>query len=926
MSAGWKMSENDNNNDNPNPNHNPSIIPVKIADEMRSSYMDYAMSVIVGRALPDVRDGLKPVHRRILYGMYEVNNYWNRSYKKSARVVGDVMGKYHPHGDSSIYDALVRMAQPFSMSMPLVDGQGNFGSVDGDPAAAMRYTEVRMTRLASEVHADIEKETIDFGDNYDGSESEPLVMPTRFPNLLVNGSEGIAVGMATRIPPHNLGEIVTATMAMVDNPDITDEELHEIVPGPDFPTGGFLYGVDGVREAYIGGRGVIRIRAVTHIETDERTNKDTIVVTELPYQVNKARLLEKIAELVRDKAIDGITDLRDESDRTGMRMIIECRRDANSQVILNQLFKKTSLETSFGINMLAIVAGQPQLLGLRDVLGHFIDFRRDVVTRRSLFELREARSRMHILEALKKALDMIDAVIATIRASVDAEEACEGLMVLLEIDEGQSKAILQMRLQKLTNLEINKLMDEMEELQKVIDRLLIILSTESELLGVIRAELKEILGAYSIPRRTVILPFSGEITLEDLIADEQEVVTLTRGGYIKRTQLNEYRTQKRGGKGLKGMETKDEDFVEDVWVTNTHASLLIFLNTGKAFRLKVHELPAGGRNAKGKPIVNLIPVEAGEKVQTVLPFESFEPGKYIITGTRKGQIKKTPLIAYKNINVSGIIGVKVREGDELIGARLCEPADRVLFATRKGQSITFDESDARPMGRNSQGVRGIRLRGSDEVISLVVIPRSELLAAGIEVREPIDITGDEEEIDTADAIDTGAELELDADADVDLEEGEDADDSDDPARKVLVITDQGYGKRTSLRAYSMQKRGGSGMLTIKLTDKRGALAACRLVADTDELILISNKGKLIRTTAAEISVLGRNTQGVRLFNMEKNELVVGVAAFEVDEDDLPDLDENGDPIEDGVESVSADLAEGGDGDDAGAPDSAGEDE
>ncbi len=918
------MSENDNNNDNPTPDSNPSIIPVKIADEMRSSYMDYAMSVIVGRALPDVRDGLKPVHRRILYGMYEVSNHWNRPYKKSARVVGDVMGKYHPHGDSSIYDALVRMAQPFSMSMPLVDGQGNFGSVDGDPAAAMRYTEVRMTRLASEVHADIEKETVDFGPNYDGSEKEPLVMPTRFPNLLVNGSEGIAVGMATRIPPHNLGEVVNATIAMVNNPEISDEELMAIVPGPDFPTGGLLYGIDGVRDAYTSGRGVVRIRAVTHIETDERTNKDTIVVTELPFQVNKARLLEKIAELVRDKAIDGITDLRDESDRTGMRMIIECRRDANSQVILNQLFKKTALETSFGINMLAIVAGQPQLLGLRDIISHFIDFRRDVVTRRSLFELREARARMHILEALKKALDMIDQVIATIRGSKDPEEACTGLMALLEIDEIQAKAILQMRLQRLTNLEINKLIEEMEEIQRTIDRLLIILSNESELLGVIRTELQEIVSAYAEPRRTVILPFSGEITLEDLIADEQEVVTLTRGGYIKRTQLNEYRTQKRGGKGLKGMETKDEDFVEDVWVTNTHASLLIFLNTGKVFRLKVHELPAGGRNAKGKPIVNLIPVEAGEKVQTVLPFESFEPGKYIITATRQGQVKKTQLLAYKNINVSGIIGVKVREGDELIGARLCEPADRILLATRKGQSITFDESDARPMGRNSQGVRGIRLRGSDEVISLVVIPRAELLAAGIEVREPIDITGEEDENEVTDALETSAELELEGDAEGD--ENEESDASDDPARKVLVITDAGYGKRTSLRAYSMQKRGGSGMLTIKLTDKRGTLAACRLVADTDELILISNKGKLIRTTAAEISVLGRNTQGVRLFNMEKGELVVGVAAFEVDEDDLPDLDENGDPIEDGVESVSADIDAGDDGADVEETETAGDDE
>ena len=883
------MSANDdNNNDNPN----PSIIPVKIADEMRSSYMDYAMSVIVGRALPDVRDGLKPVHRRILYAMYQASNTWNRSYRKSARVVGDVIGKYHPHGDASIYDALVRMAQPFSMSVPLVDGQGNFGSVDGDPAAAMRYTEVRMTRLAGEMLSDIEKDTVDFGPNYDGSETEPLVLPTMFPNLLVNGSEGIAVGMATRIPPHNIGEVLRACIALVDNFGITDSELLAIVPGPDFPTGGILFGIDGVREAYATGRGVVRIRAVTHIETDDRTGKDTIVVTELPFQVNKARLLEKIAELVREKSIEGITDLRDESDRTGMRMIIECRRDVNSTVILNQLFRKTALETSFGINMLAIVAGQPQVLSLKDVLAHFIDFRRDVVTRRCLFELREARSRMHILDALKKALDMLDEVIATIRASADPEEASTGLMALLEIDEAQAKAILQMRLQRLTNLEIHKLVEEMEEIQRTIDRLLIILSNESELLGVIRTELSQMLSAHTGSRRTTILPFSGELTLEDLIADEQEVVTLTRGGYIKRTQLSEYRTQRRGGKGLKGMETKDEDFVEDVWVTNTHSSLLIFLSSGKSFRLKVHELPAGGRNAKGKPIVNLIPVEAGEKVQTVLPFDSFEGNRFIITATRQGHVKKTALQAYKNINSAGIIGVKVREGDELIAARLCEPTDRILLASRRGQAVTFDEMDARPMGRNSQGVRGIRLRGSDELISMVVIPRAELLAAGLEVREPtlVVLEGDDveatDDVDTTEVVET-AEVEAEDDGDVV---------GDDPARKILVITDAGFGKRTSIRAYPVQKRGGTGVLTIKLNSKRGTLAACRLVADTDELIIISDRGKLIRTTAAEISILGRNTQGVRLFNLEDGERVVGVASFEVEEDELPDLDANGDLV------------------------------
>ncbi len=516
----------------------PSIVPVRIADEMRSSYMDYAMSVIIGRALPDVRDGLKPVHRRILYAMYEASNTFNRPYKKSARIVGDVIGKYHPHGDSAVYDALVRMAQQFSMRLPLVDGQGNFGSVDGDPPAAMRYTEARMTRACAELLSDIEKETVDFGDNYDGSEQEPLVLPTRIPNLLINGSEGIAVGMATKIPPHNLGEIVNACLHLIDHPDAGVDELMEHVPGPDFPTGGLMYGLDGMRSAYENGRGVVRIRARTHIETDDRTGKDTIVVSELPFQVNKARLLEKIAELVRDRSVDGITDLRDESDRTGMRMIIECRRDANAQVVLNQLFKRTQLEISFGINMLAIVSGQPQVLGLRPILSHFIDFRRDVVTRRCLHELKKARERMHILEGLRKALDMIDEVIRTIRGSVDADEARLGLMSLLEIDEVQAQAILQMRLQRLTNLEINKLLEEIGALQTEIDRLTLILSDERELLGVIRNELQEIVDAYRDVRRTEILPISGELTIEDLIANEDEVVTLSHAGYVKRTLVS----------------------------------------------------------------------------------------------------------------------------------------------------------------------------------------------------------------------------------------------------------------------------------------------------------------------------------------------------------------------------------------------------
>ena len=844
-------------------------IPVNIEDEMRTSYMAYAMSVIVGRALPDVRDGLKPVHRRILYAMHEVGNVYNRSYKKSARIVGDVIGKYHPHGDSAVYDALVRMAQTFSMRLPLVDGQGNFGSVDGDPPAAMRYTEVRMTRATSELLSDIEKETVDFGDNYDGSEQEPLVLPTRVPNLLINGSEGIAVGMATRIPPHNLGEVVSACIHLVDHPDATVEDLMEFVRGPDFPTAAMMYGLNGIRDAYHTGRGVVRLRARTHIETDERTNKDSIIVTELPFQVNKARLLEKIAGLVRDKSVEGITDLRDESDRTGMRMVIELRRDVNSRVLLNQLFKRTQLETSFGMNMLAIVGGQPRLLGLKDILGHFIDFRRDVVTRRSMYELKKAEERMHILRGLKKALDMIDEVIRTIRASADAEEANAGLRELLDIDHVQAAAILQMRLQRLTNLEINKLVDEMNALQSQIDRLNEILSNEVELLGVIRTELREILDAYREDRRTEILNIDGEISDLDLIDNVDEVVTLSHQGYVKRTPLEEYRTQRRGGKGLRGMATKDADFVENVWVTNTHASLLVFTSIGKCYRLGVHELPAGSRNAKGRPIVNLLPVESDEKIQAVVPFEDFVDGPCIITATRSGLIKKTPLLAYRNIHAGGIIGVNMVEGDELINVRLVNPGDRVLLVSREGQSIQFDESDTRPMGRATRGVRGIRFRDGDELVAMVVIPREELLAAGL--AEP--------------------------------NEGEEIDPEIVP-RRLLTITENGYGKRTELEAYPVQNRGGLGVITIKTTDRNGPVASCRLVAEDDQLIIITNGGQLIRIRVDGVSVLGRNTQGVRLINLSKDETVVGVARW-----DATDEDEE-DGIEDGL--VASEDGEGGD--------------
>jgi len=868
--------------------------PIRITDEMRSSYMDYAMSVIIGRALPDVRDGLKPVHRRVLFAQYEQSNSWNRPYKKSARIVGDVIGKYHPHGDSSVYDALVRMAQPFSMRLPLVDGQGNFGSVDGDPPAAMRYTEVRMTRATSELLADIEKETVDFGPNYDGSEKEPLVLPTRIPNLLVNGSEGIAVGMATRIPPHNLSEVIGACIEMIDNPDCTLDDLMRHIKGPDFPTHAMMYGMDGVREAYETGRGVLRIRSRTHIETDHRTNKDSIIITELPYQVNKARLIEKIAELVREKSIDGITDLRDESDRTGMRVVIELRRDANTQVVENHLYRKTQMEVSFGMNMLAIVNNQPRTLPLHEILAHFLDFRRDVVTRRCIFELRKARERMHILEALKRALDMIDAVIQTIRSSSNSDEANLGLQGLLDIDEVQADAILQLRLQRLTALEINKLIEEMDALRVEITRLETILNSEVELMKVIRVELLEIGSAYGEARRTEILPIRGTFSIEDMIADEDEVVTLSHRGYIKRTPIAEYRTQKRGGKGTRGMNTREEDVVSDVWVTNTHASLLVFLSNGRCFHLKVHELPAGGRTALGKPIVNMLKLEAGERVQAVLPFQNFQSGHYVITCTRKGQIKKTPLAAYRNVNVSGIIGVRVPEGDELIGVSLCRAGDRVMLVTRNGRAVTFDQTAARSMSRATQGVRGIKLRGPDETVSMVVVPREDLVDAGVVSLEDLqryeladqrlaaageDVTdeeGQEEEV-----VEATAEAAIEDDADAEI--------SEEPlGRTVLTVTTNGYGKRTPINAYPVKGRGGMGVITIKTSDRNGPVAGCRLVAPEDQLLLITDGGKVIRMPVAGVSLLGRNTQGVRMISLDRGEKVVGMARYDAAEEEVED--------------------------------------
>ncbi len=848
---------------------NPNIIPVNIEDEIRNSYLDYAMSVIIGRALPDVRDGLKPVHRRILYAMHELGNRWNASYKKSARVVGDVIGKYHPHGDSAVYDALVRMAQDFNMRLPLVDGQGNFGSVDGDPAAAMRYTEARMARVTSMFLNDIDKDTVDWGPNYDDSLSEPLVMPTRVPNLLVNGSSGIAVGMSTNIPPHNLGEIVDATIALIDNPDLTVLELmQEHVPGPDFPTAGLIYGAGGIREAYETGRGIIRMRARAEVEEMDN-GKQRLVVTEIPFQVNKARLLEKIADLVRDKRIEGITDLRDESDRSGMRVVIELRRDVVPEIILNNLYKMTPMQSSFGIIMLAIVNGQPQVMNLKEVLGHFIDFRRDVVTRRTIFELNAALARAHILEGLKIALDNLDAIIALIRASADPASAREGLMTQFSLSEKQAQAILDMRLQKLTGLERDKILEELAEVQAEITRLRGILADEGKLMDLIRTELEEIREQYADERRTEILYGVSELGTEDLIAEETMAVTITHEGYVKRTAVTEYRAQKRGGKGRRGMGTKDEDFVEDMFVASTHTFVLVFSTAGKVYKMKVWELPQGGPTTRGKPFVQILPFAEDEKVAAVLPIDDFEEGKFVVTATRNGIVKRTELIQYQNVHAGGIIALGLKEGDELVSVKLTEPGDWMFLASRKGQSIRFDQEDARAMGRTAAGVFGMRFKEDDDyLVSAEVIPK----------------------------------------------------DYEERGLKILTICDNGYGKRTEIDEHSPQGRGGMGMITIQTTDRNGDVVGVRLVAENDELMLITDHGQIIRTRVAEISVYSRNTQGVRIMNTDESEKLVSIARIR--EEDL-ESDEDEEEVE-GAEGEAAERADDAAADDATADVEAGD--
>ena len=846
------------------------IIRVNIEDEMRQSYLDYAMSVIVGRALPDVRDGLKPVHRRVLFAMNELGNAWNKSYKKSARVVGDVIGKYHPHGDSSVYDAIVRMAQPFSLRYMLVDGQGNFGSVDGDSPAAMRYTEVRMARLTHDLLADIDKETVDFGPNYDESEQEPLVLPTRVPNLLVNGSAGIAVGMATNVPPHNMGEVIDATVALIDNPELSIDDLMQYVPGPDFPTAGIINGAAGIVQAYRSGRGRVLVRAKTEIETSEHGH-EAIIATELPYQVNKARLIEKIAELVKEKKLEGISGLRDESDKDGMRVVIEVRRDAAAEVVLNNLFQQTQLQVTFGINMVALVEGQPRLLNLKEILEYFIRHRREVVTRRTIFDLRKARARAHVLEGLTVALANIDAMIELIKTSASPQEARERMLArkwepgmvraLLQatganasrpedidlrvglkedgyqLSEVQAKEILEMRLHRLTGLEQDKLTDEYRQLLETIRGLIAILEDPDKLMAVIRSELIEMRELYGDARRTEILRTQEDLETLDLIAEEDVVVTLSHTGYVKRQSLDTYRAQKRGGKGRSATTMKDEDFVEKLWIVNTHDTLLTFTSNGRVYWLDVYRIPEAGPGARGRPIVNLLPLGEGEKVQAVLPVREYTEDRFVFFATRNGTVKKTPLKEFEFQLQKGKLAIGLDEGDGLVEAELTDGHCDVLLFASNGKAARFAGGDVRPMGRTAHGVRGMRLADGVQVVSMIV----------------------------ADARMEGGECD------------------------VLTATERGYGKRTPLADFPRKGRGSQGVIAIQCSGRNGALVAAVATDPHHELMLISDKGTLVRTRVAEISQVGRNTQGVTLIRLPDDEKLAGVVKIE-SEDEETDSD------------------------------------
>ena len=789
-----------------------NTLPRDIVDEMKESYLNYSMSVIVSRALPDVRDGLKPVHRRILFGMSELGSNWNRPYKKCARIVGDVLGKYHPHGDSSVYDALVRMAQSFSMRYQLVDGQGNFGSIDGDNAAAMRYTESRMTRMASDMLRDLDKDTVEWDPNFDETLKEPTVLPSTVPTLLVNGSEGIAVGMATKIPPHNLKEIINGLVALIENEDITTDEIMQHIKGPDFPTAGLIMGMDGLKDAYTTGRGKIKMRARAHIETN-KNGKDSIVITEVAYQTNKANLVEKIADLVRDKKIVGITDLRDESDKDGIRVVIETKRDAVPEVILNQLYKHTQLQDTFGIILLALVDGIPKIMPLKTILNHFVNFRHEIVVRRTEFDLKEADARAHILEGLKIALDNIDEIIKIIRGSKDPTQAKEGLMNGFNLSEIQSQAILDMRLQKLTGLEVDKVVAEYREVIKVIAHLRGILESRSQRMEIIKTELLEVQEQYGDERRTEIIPVDSNFTMEDMIAEEEVVLTVTHLGYIKRTALNTYRTQRRGGRGVQGAMSKDEDFVEHLFIANTHNYMLFFTDQGKCYWLKVYDIPQGGRATRGRAIVNLIGCAPGEKVEAFVSVKEFDDDHYIAMATRKGIVKKTVLSAYGNPRKGGIYAIEIRDGDKLIEARITNGEHDILLGTYEGKSIRFSENNIRASGRKTMGVKGITLSSKEDyVIGMLVIRR----------------------------------------------EG-----------TILVATEKGMGKRTDVIQYRTQTRGGKGVMTMRCTEKTGKMVNIMEVVDSDDLIVITDSGVLMRQPVAAIRTIGRVTQGVKLVKLDE---------------------------------------------------------
>jgi len=802
--------------------HSAEVLPINIEDEMKGSYLDYAMSVIIGRALPDIRDGLKPAHRRILYAMEREGLVAGKRYSKCAGVVGEVLKKYHPHGDSAVYDTLVRMAQDWNMRYPLVDGQGNFGSVDGDPAAAYRYTEARLMPIAGEMLADIDKDTVDFTPNFDESTVEPVVLPARIPNLLINGSDGIAVGMATKIPPHNLGEVIDGLLALIKNPNLGTADLIKLIPGPDFPTGAFISGREGIKKAYETGRGALTLRARALIEPMARGDKECIVITEIPYQLNKSKLVEQIADLARLGKIQGIGDLRDESDRDGMRIVVELKRGAVAGVVMNQLYKMTSMQTSYGIILLAIVGGQPKVISLKEALKLFIDHRREVVTRRTAFELRKAKERAHVLEGLKIAVENIDEVIALIKKSKEPSVAKTGLMSKYKLSEIQAQAVLDMRLQRLTGLERDKIIEEFKQIQNTIKALEEILADECKVMAIISDELSEIRKKYADERRTVIQGKVEDLKVEDLIQEEDMVVTVSHNGYIKRNPISIYRAQRRGGRGKTGMTTRETDFVEDLFVASTHSYMLVFSTSGKVYWLRVHEIPQVGRVARGQAITNLIQMPSTDRVAATLSVKAFEEGKYIVMATKNGIIKKTELMAFSNPRSGGIIATTIDKGDELISAYLSDGSHDILLGTRTGQAIRFNESDVRAMGRSARGVRGINLHKGDEAVGMTVISTEA---------------------------------------------------------SVLTVTERGYGKRSELDEYRIQSRGGSGIITIRTTDRNGPVVGIRQVTDADDLMIVTDRGKVIRSRAKEVPVIGRNTQGVRLITLEKDEKVVSIATL-----------------------------------------------